>query len=145
MSSDNRLEFPIDEVPKSGFSHVINEHVRWVRMPLPMSLNHINLWALGLSDNLTLVDTGMHLEDTKKAWTELLQAENLTIKDVIVTHMHPDHIGMAGWFVKHHHTSFSMSRTDYLQCRMLSADTGDDVPHDAIDFYTQAGEKCELI
>ncbi len=89
MSADNRLEFPIETVPKSGSSYVINEHVRWVRMPLPMSLNHINLWALGLDDNLTLVDTGMHLDDTKTAWTELLKSENLSIKDVIVTHMHP--------------------------------------------------------
>ena len=47
---------------------LINEHVRWIRMPLPMSLNHINLWGLGAQDNLTLVDTGMHLDDTKNAW-----------------------------------------------------------------------------
>jgi glyoxylase-like metal-dependent hydrolase (beta-lactamase superfamily II) len=114
-------------------------------MPLPMSLNHINLWGLGTQDNLTLVDTGMHLDDTKNAWVNLIDSENLSIKDVVVTHMHPDHIGMAGWFVKKYNTTFSMSRTDYLQCRMLSADTGDSVPHDAIDFYTQAGMTEEQI
>ena len=139
MNTETRLEFPIDMVPKSGTSYTINEHVRWVRMPLPMSLNHINLWALGSNDNLTLVDTGMHLDDTKNAWKNLIQAENLTIQDVVVTHMHPDHIGMAGWFVKNYKTSFSMSRTDYLQCRMLAADTGNHIPQEAIDFYTQAG------
>ena len=139
MSTEHRLEFPIKTVPKSGTSHIINEHVRWVRMPLPMSLNHINLWALGQNKNLTLVDTGMHLDDTKNAWQDLINSEDLTINDVIVTHMHPDHIGMAGWFVENYKTSFSMSRTDYLQCRMLAADTGDYVPHDAIEFYTQAG------
>ena len=139
MSTEHRLEFPIKTVPKSGTSHIINEHVRWVRMPLPMSLNHINLWALGQNTNLTLVDTGMHLDDTKNAWQDLINSEGLTINDVIVTHMHPDHIGMAGWFVENYKTSFSMSRTDYLQCRMLAADTGDYVPHDAIEFYTQAG------
>ena len=53
--------------------------------------------------------------------------------------MHPDHVGLAGWFVKKYNSNFSMSRTDYLQCRMLSADTRDDVPNDAINFYTQAG------
>ena len=52
---------------------------------------------------------------------------------------------MAGWFVKNYNTTFSMSRTDYLQCRMLSADTGDNVPHEAIDFYTQAGMTEEQI
>ena len=145
MSNEHRLEFPIDTVPKSGTSLVINEHVRWVRMPLPMSLNHINLWALGPNTNLTLVDTGMHLDDTKDAWKNLIQSEELTIKDVIVTHMHPDHIGMAGWFVENYKTSFSMSRTDYLQCRMLAADTGDHVPNEAINFYTQAGMTVDQI
>jgi len=139
MNSEARLTFPIDDVPKSGTLQVINEHVRWIRMPLPMSLNHINLWGLGRKDDLTLVDTGMHLEDTKNAWTHLIQSEKLNINNVVVTHMHPDHIGMAGWFVKKFNTSFSMSRTDYLQCRMLSADTGDNVPNEAVDFYTQAG------
>ena len=139
MSTDHRLEFPIETVPKSGESFVINDHVRWVRMPLPMSLNHINLWALGPNTNLTLVDTGMKSDDTKAAWLNLLSSENLNIQDVIVTHMHPDHIGMAGWFVENYKTSFSMSRTDYLQCRILAADTGHDVPNDAISFYIQAG------
>ena len=80
MNSEARLNFPIDDVPKSGTLQVINEHVRWIRMPLPMSLNHINLWGLGRKDDLTLVDTGMHLEDTKNAWTHLIQSEKLNIK-----------------------------------------------------------------
>ena len=109
MNSETRLTFPLDVVPKSGTLHAINEHVRWIRMPLPMSLNHINLWGLGTQDNLTLVDTGMHLDDTKKAWVDLIDQEKLSIKDVVVTHMHPDHIGMAGWFVKKFNTTFSMS------------------------------------
>ena len=87
----------------------------------------------------------MHLDETKNAWINLIESENLSVKDVVVTHMHPDHVGMAGWFVKNYNTTFSMSRTDYLQCRMLSADTGDHVPHEAIDFYTQAGMTKEQI
>ena len=43
MNSETRLTFPLDVVPKSGSMHAINEHVLWIRMPLPMSLNHINL------------------------------------------------------------------------------------------------------
>jgi len=145
MNSDTRLEFPLDVVPKAGTSYVINEHVRWVRMPLPMSLNHINLWMLGSGDQATLVDTGMHLDDTIKAWKDLIAQEQLTVTDVIVTHMHPDHIGMAGWFAKEHNASFSMSRTDYLMCRLLAADTGNHVPNEAVVFYTEAGMTAEQI
>ena len=139
MNAEKRLEFPIDEVPKYGVLHQINEQIHWIRMPLPMSLNHVNLWTVGDKDSLTLIDTGMHLEDTKNLWKNLIKKENLFFKHIIATHMHPDHVGLAGWFVKKYNSNFSMSRTDYLQCRMLSADTRDDVPNDAINFYTQAG------
>jgi glyoxylase-like metal-dependent hydrolase (beta-lactamase superfamily II) len=139
MNAEKRLEFPIDEVPKYGVLHQINEQIHWIRMPLPMSLNHVNLWTVGDKDSLTLIDTGMNLKDTKNLWKNLIKKENLFFKHIIATHMHPDHVGLAGWFVKKYGSNFSMSRTDYLQCRMLSADTGDDVPNDAINFYTQAG------
>ncbi len=139
MNIEKRLEFPIDDVPKYGVLHQINDQIHWVRMPLPMSLNHVNLWTVGYKDSLTLVDTGMQLEDTKNLWKNLIKKENLFFKHIIATHMHPDHVGLAGWFVKKYESNFSMSRTDYLQCRMLSADTGNDVPNDAIKFYTQAG------
>ena len=139
MNPDTRLEFPIDTVPKNGTMYSINNELHWVRMPLPMSLNHINLWLIGSKDQATLVDTGMFLDDVKTAWTDLINKEKIDIKKLIVTHMHPDHIGLAGWFVKKFNVPLCMSRTDYLQCRLLAADTGEYVPHEAINFYTQAG------
>jgi len=139
MNPDTRLEFPIDTVPKNGTMYSINDDLHWVRMPLPMSLNHINLWLIGSKDQAMLVDTGMFLDDVKTAWTDLISNEKIDIKKLIVTHMHPDHIGLAGWFVKKFNVPLCMSRTDYLQCRLLAADTGEYVPHEAIDFYTQAG------
>ena len=117
MSIETRLKFPIDEVPKYGIFHQINKQIHWIRMPLPMSLNHVNLWTVGDKDNLTLIDTGMQLDDTMKLWKALIKKEKLSIKNVIATHMHPDHIGLAGWFVKKYNSNFSMSRTDYLQFR----------------------------
>jgi glyoxylase-like metal-dependent hydrolase (beta-lactamase superfamily II) len=139
MNPDTRLEFPIDTVPKNGTMYSINDQIHWVRMPLPMSLNHINLWLIGSKDQATLVDTGMFLDDVKTAWKDLISKEKIDIKKLIVTHMHPDHIGLAGWFVKKFNVPLCMSRTDYLQCRLLAADTGEYVPYEAINFYTQAG------
>ena len=139
MNPDTRLEFPIDAVPKNGTMYSINDEIHWVRMPLPMSLNHINLWLIGSKNEATLVDTGMFLDDVKSAWTDLISNEKIDIKKLIVTHMHPDHIGLAGWFVKKFNVPLCMSRTDYLQCKVLAADTGEYVPHEAINFYKQAG------
>lgn len=67
MNSETRLTFPIDEVPKYGILFNINEHINWVRMPLPMSLNHVNLWTLGGIDDLTLIDADDLLDATFNA------------------------------------------------------------------------------
>tara|TARA_Y100000589_G_scaffold115644_1_gene109662 strand:+ start:978 stop:1151 length:174 start_codon:yes stop_codon:yes gene_type:complete len=57
MNIENRLEFPFEEVPKYGVLHKVNKQIHWIRMPLPMSLNHVNLWTVGEKDSLTLIDT----------------------------------------------------------------------------------------
>jgi len=144
MSTDTRLIFPIDEIPKNGTSIRIADEITWVRMPLPMSLNHINLWLIGNEDK-TLVDTGMHLPEVVDNWSSLIQKDNLNINRVFITHMHPDHVGMGGWFVDNHNCDFMMSRTDYLQCRVLSSDKSGNVPQVAIDFYKRAGMAQEML
>jgi len=144
MSTDTRLIFPIDEIPKNGTSIRIADEITWVRMPLPMSLNHINLWLIGNEDK-TLVDTGMHLPEVVDNWSSLIQKDNLNINRVFITHMHPDHVGMGGWFVDNHNCDFMMSRTDYLQCRVLSSDKSGNVPQVAIDFYKRAGMAEEML
>ena len=83
MNPDTRLEFPIDTVPKNGTMYSINDDLHWVRMPLPMSLNHINLWLIGSKDQATLVDTGMFLDDVKTAWKDLISKEKIDIKKLI--------------------------------------------------------------
>ncbi len=58
---------------------------------------------------------------------------------VIVTHMHPDHIGMAGWITRKFGCRLWITRLEYLMCRVLSADTGREAPEDALRFYRAAG------
>ena len=87
MNADTRLDFPIDEVPKNGTLFSIQKDIHWVRMPLPMDLNHINLWIIGSKEECTLVDSGMFLEDVKNAWSDLIDKEKLSFKRVIVTEL----------------------------------------------------------
>ena len=64
--------------------------------------------------------------------------DNKPISRVLVTHMHPDHVGLAGWLVKGLMPNF-MSRTDCLMCRAMAGDTGLKAPDEAIRFYHRAG------
>ena len=81
----------------------------------------------------------MYYEDVKNAWNDILGESDIKLENIIVTHMHPDHIGMAGWLSRHFQIPLSMSRGEYYQCRVLASDTGDRVPEEAINFYKNAG------
>ena len=83
----------------------------------------------------------MQTEPTSKAWRKVIAGPlgDEPITRVFVTHLHPDHIGLAGWITRKFRCRMWMTRLEYLQCRMLSADTGREAPQDAIDFYRAAG------
>lgn len=138
------LDYPFGEqTPGVGETMEVAPGVFWVRMPLPFSLQWINLWLIDDGDRgWTIVDTGMPLEDTKTAWRKIFseKLDGRPVWRVIVTHMHPDHIGNAGWLSrKFPDSEFWISRLEYISCRMLVADTGREAPEAGTDFYHQAG------
>jgi glyoxylase-like metal-dependent hydrolase (beta-lactamase superfamily II) len=138
------LRYPLNTRPEPGRSLQVAPGVHWVRMPLPMVLNHINLWALEDEDGWTLVDTGMQTAQIAAAWEEVLARPlaGKPVKRVMCTHMHPDHIGMAGWLTRRFDCPFWMTRLEYVTCRMLVADTGREAPSDAVRFYKASGWKA---
>ena len=94
-------------LPAAGSSIEVASGVRWLRMPLPFALNHINLWLLrdelssvdGTVQGWTIVDCGIADAATRALWEEIFntQLDGLPVLRVIATHMHPDHIGLAHW------------------------------------------------
>lgn len=107
------LSFPFPEPPAPGQWVAITEDVRWIRMPLPFALNHINLWLLRGPDGWTIVDTGLASEPTRAAWETLLP-QHTPLEKLVVTHYHPDHFGQAGWFVRDHGLPMYMTEAEYL-------------------------------
>jgi len=135
------LVYPLETSPEIGASVEVAPGVRWMRMPLGGSLAFINVWAIEDGDGWTLVDTGMQTHETSKAWRQVIAGDlgGRPIKRVIVTHLHPDHVGLAGWITRKFGCRLWMTRLEYLQCRMLVADTGREAPQDGLDFYRAAG------
>jgi hypothetical protein len=66
------LIYPAGPAPLAGQAIEVAPGVHWLRMSLPLALNHINLWALEDGAGWTLVDTGMHTEETATAWQSVL-------------------------------------------------------------------------
>lgn len=124
-----------------GTPEEIAEGVYWARIPMPGSLDHINVWLLEDGEGWTVVDTGLDLPEAREAW-ELLFAGVMGGKPVlrvICTHMHPDHVGLAGWITRRFDCDLWMARAEYMLCRMMAADTGRPAPEEGIDFYRALG------
>jgi len=136
------MTYPFDAIPEPGQAVPVAPGVQWLRMPLPMAgLNHINVWALEDGEGWALADTGMQTPDTSAHWQRALAGPLLRrpVSRVICTHMHPDHIGMAGWLTRQYDCRLWTTRLEYVTCRMLVADTGREAPADAVRFYRAAG------
>ncbi len=154
MSSDDLLSppkpslvYPFAGPPARGQTLEVAPGVLWIRMPLPFALNHINLWALDDGAGWAIVDTGVRNEDTVQVWRELFgnAPDRRPLTRVLVTHMHPDHVGMAGWLTRKFGVRLWMTQLEYLSCRVMVSDSGREAPDDAIDFYRRAGWGDEAI
>jgi glyoxylase-like metal-dependent hydrolase (beta-lactamase superfamily II) len=121
--------------------------VSWARLPVPWFLNHINVWVLEDGDGVVLVDTGIDIPTSRAAWEALLAGplSGRTVTRVIVTHFHPDHVGLAGWLSERFGVPLWMSREEWLFARMLSADVRDAPPKEAFAYWRAAGWDEERI
>jgi glyoxylase-like metal-dependent hydrolase (beta-lactamase superfamily II) len=136
------LVYPFQAPPSGGVQEIV-PGVLWLRMPLPFALNHINLWAIDDGDGWAIVDTGTQTPEALAVWRAWLAPggalQGRPVTRVLATHMHPDHMGMAGWLTRKFDVRLWMTREEYLMCRTLTADTGREPPDDAIRFYRRCG------
>src|SRR5215813_13872249 len=96
-----QLRFPCGEVPEPGTIKNVAPGVKWLRMPLPFQLNHINLWLVDDGAGWAIVDTGVGLADVRALWEQIFaQLGGRPITRVVVTHFHPDHMGNAAWLTE---------------------------------------------
>jgi glyoxylase-like metal-dependent hydrolase (beta-lactamase superfamily II) len=135
------LVYPFEAPPARGQHLEVVPGVHWVRMPLPYALDHINLWIIDDGEGWAVVDTGVRTDETAAVWRDLFaQApDRRPLSRVFVTHMHPDHVGMAGWLTRRFGVRLWMTRLEYLHCRVMVSDTGREAPPDGTEFYRRAG------
>ncbi len=135
------ISYEFERRPEEGATMSVAEDMLWLRMPLPFSLNHINLWLIRDAYSWVIVDTGVDTGRTREVWHETFAGamRGDPASHVVATHLHPDHVGCAGWLVDHFDVDLWMSRDEYLLCRVLTADTGKPAPEEGLGFYKAAG------
>lgn len=116
------LRYLYDDTPQHGTTREIVPGVLWLRMPLPMSLDHINLYLIEGDDGWWVIDTGIALGATESLWETIFSNElrGKPIVAVVATHYHPDHIGMAGWLCDHWRVPLYMTQLEYLTATTIA-------------------------
>lgn len=146
--NEHQLQYPWgDGQPEPGFAQEVAPGVKWIRMPLPFALDHINLWLL--RDEIdgrqgwTIVDCGISRDEVRTLWDQVFtnELEGLPVLRVIVTHMHPDHVGLAHWLCERWNAPLWMSMTDYMTAVLWSSQATGGGPNGqaGVDHFSRHG------
>lgn len=142
----NCISHPYDTPPATGEATEVAPGILWMRLPLPMALDHVNVYALDDGDGWTIIDTGLHSRRGVALWERLMAGPlgGRPVLRVVVTHHHPDHVGMAGWF-QARGAELWMTRTAWLYARMLTLDAQAVPAPESLAFYTRAGMSPDML
>ncbi|WP_321573034.1 MBL fold metallo-hydrolase [Tabrizicola oligotrophica] len=140
------IRHPFEVPPAHGQAVEVAEGILWLRLPLPMALDHVNVYALADADGWTLIDSGMNSRKTRAIWETALAGPlaGKPVARVLLTHHHPDHVGLVGWF-QERGAELLTTRTAWLYARMLTLDAQDRPGPQAMQFYARAGMAPDML
>jgi glyoxylase-like metal-dependent hydrolase (beta-lactamase superfamily II) len=114
------LTFPFKAPACNGeLIDVVPGCIKWLRMPLPMALNHINLYLVRDGEGWRMIDTGFDTATTRELWARILPGLDAPITGIVCTHHHGDHCGLAGWLTEKLRVPLYMSRAEYFAMRLV--------------------------
>ena len=130
-----------DELPSATTPIEISEGILWFRFPMPIALDHINIYLLEDNDGWVLIDTGMADPVSIETWEIILKkyTAKRPIIRIIGTHFHPDHVGLAGWLLDRIDAEFWMSQIEWLSARQAYLDAEEVSLVNMRKFYDLAG------
>jgi glyoxylase-like metal-dependent hydrolase (beta-lactamase superfamily II) len=134
------IHYPHETPPAKGTAREIADGILWIRLSMPLGLDHVNVYALREPNGWTVIDTGLDTKLNRREWAAIMKDDlrGDPILRVVVTHHHPDHVGLAGWFMAQG-AELLMTRTAWLTARMLTLDEEPTPSPEAVSFWRGAG------
>ncbi|WP_158969686.1 MBL fold metallo-hydrolase [Chachezhania sediminis] len=141
MDHSSSLQFPFETMPEFGEVVEIADGIRWLRIPLPYRLDHVNIYLIRDTDGWAVIDTGIKTDQAMAAWDDLLSGAlaGTVLSRVIVTHHHPDHIGLAGWLCERFDAPLLTSYSAYMGSKVISFGSNERQTRTHFDFYVSHG------
>ena len=135
------LTFPHAAPPAPGETLEISPGVLWFRLKLPFALNHVNLYLIEDDGGWMVLDTGLGTDECRAGWDSVLSGplKGQRLTRMLVTHFHPDHVGLAGWLSRSFGLPLAMPRTEYLYHLMAAHGRGDMYDDSHREFYHTNG------
>jgi glyoxylase-like metal-dependent hydrolase (beta-lactamase superfamily II) len=93
-----------------------------VKVPLPFPLRFVNSYLIRGSAGYTLIDPGLHTPEAEELWLTVLSERAIPfehIEQIVLTHHHPDHYGLAGWFQERTGAPVLLSETCLRQVQLM--------------------------
>jgi glyoxylase-like metal-dependent hydrolase (beta-lactamase superfamily II) len=112
------IAYPHETSPAPGVAVPLAPGVEWLCMPLPFALNHINpgCWPTARATRRSIPASPR--TPIKPAWKSALAGRRLTRS--IVTHCHPDHLGLAAWLEQETGAGLWIAQGEYLAAHMMT-------------------------
>lgn len=127
--------------PELGKPTEVHPGILVLRLPLPFALDHINVYLLDEGDGWSLIDSGLDTIEAREVWEAAFRSPMLRgrpIKRIIITHHHPDHIGLAGWLARRWSVPVEITEME-LEVSGRYADKNRDPHKERIGFWTENG------
>src|SRR5688572_19154345 len=128
------LQYPFASLPAPGTTTEVAPGVRWLSMPLPFQLDHINLWLVGED---TIVDTGIGDDKTRALWETILDGKK--IGKIVLTHYHPDHAGNAAWLCGRFGAELWTTQGEYLTAHAVRSASAGYTADAVLDVFRRNG------
>lgn len=139
------LDYPL-RAPAIGEPTEIAPGIVWLRMPMPIALDHINLYLLAAGDGWVAVDTGPATAQVISLWESLFAGPlaGARIAGVVCTHFHADHSGLARMLCERDGAPLLMTEQEYFWRRGWPGAI-DPMPAEHAAFYREHGYPAQLL
>ncbi len=133
------LHYPHAHFPGDRQLTEVAPGVFWLRMPLPFLLDHVNLWLLKDGSGWTIVDTGFPADSVKESWKTIIAGLDGPVTRLVVTHFHPDHLGLAAWLMEETGAPVWMTSGEFLTAHAVWHEVGGHGARFMVEQFRQHG------